>query len=125
MSVTRIHEDLRVTKPYTEERWRAIDALPAAPWTRNSPRATCASPWAATGFVSIDDMDGPEWNFTALSPKKRELAGALLPQRVQARFAPGAVLQFGQGQHPGEPPPAGPWPATGAPTVSPCGATRR
>ena len=27
MSVTRIHEDPRVTKPYTEEQWQAIDGL--------------------------------------------------------------------------------------------------
>ena len=27
MSVPRIHEDPRVTKPYTEEQWQAIDAL--------------------------------------------------------------------------------------------------
>ncbi len=27
MSVTRVHEDPRVTKPYTEEEWQAIDAL--------------------------------------------------------------------------------------------------
>ena len=27
MTVTRIHEDPRVTKPYTEAQWQAIDAL--------------------------------------------------------------------------------------------------
>jgi uncharacterized protein (DUF2126 family) len=54
-------------------------------------------------FVSIDDMDGPEWNFTALSDKKRELAGDLLT-RLQGHFAPGAMLHFGQGKwYPGEP----------------------
>ena len=53
-------------------------------------------------FVSIDDMDGPEWNFTALSDKKRELAGELLG-RLQGHFAPGALLHFGQGKwYPGE-----------------------
>jgi hypothetical protein len=27
MSVTRIHEDPRVTKPYTDEQWEEIEAL--------------------------------------------------------------------------------------------------
>ncbi len=54
-------------------------------------------------FVSIDDMDGAEWNYTALSDKKRELAGDLLT-RLQGHFAPGAMLHFGQGKwYPGEP----------------------
>ena len=54
-------------------------------------------------FVSIDDMDGPEWNHTALSPKKRELAETLL-RRLAARFASGGFLHSGQGKwYPGEP----------------------
>ena len=54
-------------------------------------------------FVSIDDMDGAEWNFTALGPTKRELAGELV-RRLQKRFAPGGLLHFGQGKwYPGEP----------------------
>ncbi|MBL8487127.1 MAG: transglutaminase family protein, partial [Rhodocyclaceae bacterium] len=103
MSVTRIHEDPRVTKPYTDEQWQAIEDLGHAvdkELARGDVRLTMGG---EPTFVSIDDMDGPEWNFTALSPKKRELAGALL-QRLQGRFAPGAVLQFGQGKwYPGEP----------------------
>jgi uncharacterized protein (DUF2126 family) len=54
-------------------------------------------------FVSIDDVDGPEWSITALSPKKRSLAEKLT-HRLKARFAPGAMLHFGQGKwYPGEP----------------------
>ena len=34
-------------------------------------------------FVSIDDLDGAEWNTAALGPRKRQLAGALL-RRLQA-----------------------------------------
>ena len=39
-------------------------------------------------FVSIDDMDGPEWNFTAHSPAKLALATGLL-HRLRRRFALG------------------------------------
>ena len=54
-------------------------------------------------FVSVDDMDGAEWNYTALSPKKRELGEALL-RRLAQRFAPGGFLHAGQGKwYPGEP----------------------
>ena len=53
-------------------------------------------------FVSIDDMDGAEWNLTALGPKKRELAGVLI-KRLKREFAPGGLLHYGQGKwYPGE-----------------------
>ena len=102
MSVTRIHEDARVTKPYSDEQWQAIVALGDqvdADLIGHDVRLTMGG---EPTFVSIDDMDGEEWNHTALSAKKRELAGALL-ERLQGRFAPGALLHFGQGKwYPGE-----------------------
>ena len=47
--------------------------------------------------MSIDDMDGPEWNYTAMSPKKRELAETLL-HRLRARFAPRRLAALRPGQ---------------------------
>ena len=53
-------------------------------------------------FVSIDDMDGAEWNIDALGPTKRRLAGELL-KRLRDEFAPGGLLHFGKGKwYPGE-----------------------
>ena len=53
-------------------------------------------------FVSIDDMDGDEWNTLALGPEKRRLAGVLF-RRLADRFATGPLLHFGQGKwYPGE-----------------------
>ncbi len=55
-------------------------------------------------FVSVDDMDGAEWNYDALGEDKRQLAGELLlpPARTDSRRA--ALLHFGQGKwYPGEP----------------------
>ena len=53
-------------------------------------------------FVSIDDMEGPEWNTAADSPQKRRLAGTLL-RRLAHCYGHGALLHFGQGKwYPGE-----------------------
>ncbi|MBI5793151.1 MAG: transglutaminase family protein, partial [Rhodocyclales bacterium] len=103
MQVTRIHEDPRVTKPYTEAQWQAVQDLGHqvdAELEKHDVRLTMGG---EPTFVSIDDMDGAEWNYTALSDKKRQLAGDLLG-RLQGHFAPGAMLHFGQGKwYPGEP----------------------
>ena len=103
MQVTRIHEDPRVTQPYSAAQWQAMQDLGFqvdAELVKHDVRLTMGG---EPTFVSIDDMDGPEWNYTALSDKKRELAGELL-NRLQGHFAPGAVLHFGQGKwYPGEP----------------------
>ena len=101
--VTRIHEDPRVTRPYSEEQWSEILSLGEqieADLLDNDVRLTMGG---EPTFVSIDDMDGAEWNTNALGEKKRELAGNLL-RRLQQRFAPGGVLHYGQGKwYPGEP----------------------
>src|SRR5262249_32644083 len=103
MRVIRIHEDPRVTKPYTDEQWMEINSLGErvdADLVRGEVRLTQGG---EPTFVSIDDMDGPEWNFIALSPKKRALAESL-QRRLKGRFAPGALLHQGQGKwYPGEP----------------------
>src|SRR5439155_26357921 len=53
-------------------------------------------------FVSLDDRDSPEWDIAPLGPNKRR-QGMQLVKRLRDRFAPGAVLHFGQGKwYPGE-----------------------
>jgi uncharacterized protein (DUF2126 family) len=53
-------------------------------------------------FVSIDDMEGAEWNIAALGPTKKLLAEDLL-LRLKRQFAPGGMLHIGQGKwYPGE-----------------------
>ncbi len=103
MSVTRIHEDARVTLPYNEAQWQAVLKLGEQVDAELKAHDVRLTMGGEPTFVSIDDMDGPEWNHTALSEKKRELAGDLLV-RLQGHFAPGALLHFGQGKwYPGEP----------------------
>ena len=103
MSITRVHEDPRVTKPYSDAQWADIDALGHRVDADLAAHGVRLTQGGEPTFVSIDDMDGAEWNFAALSPKKRELAEVLL-RRLAKRFAPGGFLHMGQGKwYPGEP----------------------
>ncbi len=101
--VTRIHEDPRVTKPYRDEQWQAILQLGAvvdAQLQKDDVRLTLGG---EPTFVSIDDMDSPQWTIAADGDDKRRLAGQLL-RRLWARFAEGGLLYNGQGKwYPGEP----------------------
>jgi len=102
MKVTRIHEDPRVTKPYDDSQWRQIlqlgDQVDAA-LQQTDVRLTMGG---EPTFVSIDDMDGPEWNTAALGPHKRRLAGQLF-RRLADQFATGPLMHYGQGKwYPGE-----------------------
>jgi uncharacterized protein (DUF2126 family) len=102
MTVTRIHEDPRVTKPYSDEQWRRIQALGENIDRELSEGDVRLTMGGEPTFVSIDDMDGEEWNVAALGPDKRRLASDLL-LRLRSRFAPGGFLHFGQGKwYPGE-----------------------
>jgi uncharacterized protein (DUF2126 family) len=103
MSVTRIHEDPRVTKPFTEAQWSAIDLLGQQVDRELADSDVRLTMGGEPTFVSIDDMEGPEWNYTAMSERKLELATELL-YRLRKRYAPGGLLHFGQGKwYPGEP----------------------
>jgi uncharacterized protein (DUF2126 family)/transglutaminase-like putative cysteine protease len=103
MGVTRIHESPRVTLPYTEKQWSKIESLGHAidaDLKKGDVRLTMGG---EPTFVSIDDPDGAEWNFTAMSHKKRVLSGQLI-KRLREKFAPGSLLHYGQGKwYPGEP----------------------
>ncbi|MEY2410858.1 MAG: hypothetical protein QOF48_3528 [Verrucomicrobiota bacterium] len=102
MTVTRILESPRVTKPYSEGEWTEIEKLGRAidlDLTAQDVRLTMGG---EPTFISLDDPEGPEWNSTASSPAKRVLSHTLL-KRLRARFAPGSLLHHGQGKwYPGE-----------------------
>ncbi len=102
MTVRRVHEDPRVTKPYSDEQWQRImqvgDQVDAQ-LQQDDVRLTMGG---EPTFVSIDNMDAPEWTSEAVGPEKRVLSNVLL-LRLRDRFAPGAMLHYGQGKwYPGE-----------------------
>ncbi len=103
MSVRRIVETPRVTKPYTEKQWKAIDNLGERVDRRLFDLDVRLTMGGEPTFVSIDDRDEPEWNTAALGEGKWRQAGLLL-KRLQERFARGALVHVGQGKwYPGEP----------------------
>ena len=102
MTVTRIHEDPRVTKPYTAEQWSAIETLGHDVDQRLNANDVRLTMGGEPTFVSIDDMEGEEWNTAAMGPTKRE-RGDILIRRLRTKFAPFALLHYGQGKwYPGE-----------------------
>ncbi|MGD0491786.1 MAG: transglutaminase family protein, partial [Steroidobacteraceae bacterium] len=103
MKVARIWEAPRVTKPYTEAQWQAIDALgKRVDETLQSDDVRLTMGGEPT-FVSSEDALAPEWNTAALGENKRSIAAQLF-RRLKERHAPGGLAHFGQGKwYPGEP----------------------
>jgi uncharacterized protein (DUF2126 family)/transglutaminase-like putative cysteine protease len=103
MRVARIWEAPRVTRPYTEAQWQAIDALGKRvdqTLTDDDVRLTMGG---EPTFVSSEDPLAPEWNTAALGENKRIIAAQLF-RRLKERYAPRGLAHFGQGKwYPGEP----------------------
>ncbi|NNV57621.1 transglutaminase family protein [Limnovirga soli] len=102
-SVTRIHEDPRVTKPYTEEQWAAIEALGFKIDEDLAAGDVRLTMGGEPTFVSIDDMESAQWNTAADGKEKRELSHDLI-FRLREQFGPTGMIHYGQGKwYPGEP----------------------
>jgi uncharacterized protein (DUF2126 family) len=102
MSVTRIAESPRPTRPFADAEWAAIDALGDAVERRLVAGDVRLTMGGEPTFVSLDDMEGAEWNVAAVGPSKERLAATLV-WRLRDRFAPGGVVAYGQGKwYPGE-----------------------
>jgi uncharacterized protein (DUF2126 family)/transglutaminase-like putative cysteine protease len=102
MSVQRVRETPRVTRPYSDAQWQAILARGAEvdrALTRNQVRLTMGG---EPTFISATDLDAPEWNIDALGPTKQTYAEKLM-RRLMERWSSGAALQLSMGkQYPGE-----------------------
>ncbi|HEY0225049.1 MAG TPA: transglutaminase family protein [Mycobacterium sp.] len=102
-TVTRVHEDPRVTLPYTDTAWQTICDV----GTRVDERLIAGDVRLTVGgeptFVSVDNQVDEEWTTAADGPHKRERASDLAA-RLKSVWAPQGLIHRGQGRwYPGEP----------------------
>ena len=102
MSVQRIVESPRVTKPYTDAQWETIIACGRAVDEDLAAGDVRLTMGGEPTFVSATDRDADEWNTAALGPTKRPLAADLL-RRLKKRYGANGFVHLGQGKwYPGE-----------------------
>jgi uncharacterized protein (DUF2126 family)/transglutaminase-like putative cysteine protease len=105
MEVTRVAETPRVTRPFSDEAWAALDALGEQVDGDLRAQDVRLTMGGEPTFVSIDDYQSPEWTVAALGAEKRVRADELT-RRLRERFAPQGLLHYGLGKwYPGEPMP--------------------
>jgi uncharacterized protein (DUF2126 family)/transglutaminase-like putative cysteine protease len=102
MSLHRIYESPRVTRPYTDAQWERIVTLGRAVDTQLDAMDVRLTMGGEPTFVSAEDRDAAEWNTEALGPTKRARAVELL-WRLKKHHGAGGFVHFGQGKwYPGE-----------------------
>lgn len=102
-TVTRIHEDPRVTLPYTDAAWETICAVGRSVDERLAAGDVRLTMGGEPTFVSVDDQVSKEWTTEADGPHKRQRASELAT-RLKSAWAPQGLVHRGQGRwYPGEP----------------------
>lgn len=103
--LTRFDERPRVTLPYDDAQWQQVLNLGDAVDQRLQAQDVRLTMGGEPTFVSVDDMESPEWNTAALGEHKLERAGVFL-NKLRDAFAPNGIVAYAQGKwYPGEPTP--------------------
>lgn len=101
--VSRIHEDPRVTLPYTEAQWAKVDAVGAHVDELLLERDVRLTMGGEPTFVAVDDMESDQWTTDADGEDKRDRA-TVLAGRLKEIYGKGGLVHRGQGKwYPGEP----------------------
>jgi len=98
MSIKRIAERPRVTAPFSEEAWTALDALgekSTAIFAVHDVRLTMGG---EPTFVAIDDYQAAEWNTDATPVRQARARGRSDTGDCATRFAPGRAAALWPGQ---------------------------
>ncbi len=102
MTITRMVEAPRVTKPYSDEQWSEIDELGKkvdAALKKQDVRLTMGG---EPTFVSLNDREHMAWHYDALGGDKKSLGKNML-YRLKEHFSAGGLNMFVQGKwYPGE-----------------------
>jgi uncharacterized protein (DUF2126 family)/transglutaminase-like putative cysteine protease len=102
MSIMRVLETPRVTKPYTEEDWADVVRMGAQVDAQLADGDVRLTMGGEPTFVAVRDRDAPEWNTDALGPTKRSYAVALM-SKLREHYGSNGFLHIGQGKwYPGE-----------------------
>ena len=103
--VIRIHEDPRVTKPYSDQQWAEIMALGNRVDQKLEAGDVRLTMGGEPTFVSVDDMESEQWNTAADGKEKQKLSNSLI-KKLSNHFGAEGLFHYGQGKwYPGEPTP--------------------
>jgi uncharacterized protein (DUF2126 family) len=103
LSVRRLNDAGRPSKPFTEEAWRRVRQVAHSIDKELHAQDVRLTMGAEPTFVGLDEPESPQWNIDALGAAKR-VRGLALIQGLREKMAPCALLHYGQGKwYPGEP----------------------